>query len=163
MRPLAVVFLFPVIIALALACGGPSDSPAVQSHRIVVAGQEVDFKMQMMLILAASEIYRIHVGKYPSTQNGLDALIAEPEILEGTGIWRGPYIDNPDFFKDPWGRPLAYSVLESGVIELRSDGADGKPGGDDLDAKKLFPNWYKEIHALANMPAPYKPTPPKFD
>ncbi len=158
-----IVFVFIAVSVLLFACGGPIDSPAVQSHQIEVAGQEVDFKMQMMLLLAASEIYRIHVGKYPSTDNGLNALIAEPEILEGTGIWRGPYIDNSDFLKDPWGRPLAYQILEDGTIELRSLGVDDERNDDDLDAKVLFPNWYKEIHSLANMPAPYKPTPPKFD
>ena len=123
MRNATISLLVLLIGALALACGGPADSPVVQSHRIIIAGQEVDFKMQMMLILAASEIYRIHVGKYPSTQNGLNALIAEPEILEGTGIWRGPYIDNADFFNDPWNQPLVYQILEDGVIELRSLGA----------------------------------------
>lgn len=163
MRTSTLVILCSVLSVFTIACGGPEDSPAVQTHRIEVAGQEVDFKMQMMLILAASEIYRIHVGKYPSTQNGLDALIAEPEILEGTGIWRGPYIDNPEFLKDPWGRSLDYSVTDNGAIELKSLGADGKPGGDDLDAKKLFPNWYKEIQALADMPAPVMPTPPNFN
>lgn len=160
--PTALLVIVSIAAVFIAACGSPADDPAVQGHRIVIAGQEVDFEMQLMLILAAAEIYRIHTGTYPSTENGLNSLVAEPEIVDGSGIWRGPYIDNPEVFKDPWGRALVYELNPDKTITLKSLGADGAPGEDDLDAKELFPDWYKEIHALANMPAPALPTPPDF-
>lgn len=74
------------------------------------------------------DIYRLNVGRYPTTEEGLEALLNAPANATG---WRGPYVDNSDAFIDPWSAPYLYRAPgENGqpyVIE--SYGADGTPGG----------------------------------
>lgn len=145
-------FLAAACLSLLLfaSCGESPTEKALEEYRISASGQEIDFKMQMMLIIAAAEIYRNHVGAYPSTENGIHALIARPEILEATsGPWNGPYLDNEAFMSDPWGRPLSYKLDDDGAIELKSLGPDGVESSDDLIASRMFPDWYKEMQSLA--------------
>ena len=80
------------------------------------------------------DIYRIDVGSYPSTQQGLQALAVRPSAAAG---WNGPYIKDADELNDPWGRPYQYrnpSSRPGHDYDIISLGADGKPGGDGEDA-----------------------------
>ncbi len=83
-------------------------------------------KTQIELFGTALDTFRLDVGRYPSSQEGLAAL------QEGRGIpgWDGPYLKK-GVPADPWGRPYVYvSPGEHGDYDLYSYGADGAPGGD---------------------------------
>lgn len=77
------------------------------------------------------ELYKLDVGRYPTTQEGLDALVHAPANITG---WNGPYIKG-NLPNDPWGKPYAYtSPAPNGGVEIMSLGADGTVGGTGEDA-----------------------------
>ena len=77
---------------------------------------------------SALDIYHLEVGKYPSTQEGLQALVQQPS---GADKWKGPYLKKKEVPKDPWGNDYKYeSPGQHGPYDLSSLGADGKEGGD---------------------------------
>jgi general secretion pathway protein G len=85
-------------------------------------------KVQIEQIGSALELYKLDVGRYPSTQEGLNALLTSPG---GAGNWNGPYLKDAKTLKDPWSRDFAYrSPAEKGGYDLVSLGADGREGGD---------------------------------
>jgi type II secretion system protein G len=70
-------------------------------------------------------------GHYPSSADGLRALVAKPARDRN---WHGPYLDRSDGIIDPWGRPYLYTPPSNGsAAVIMSFGADGKPGGSDED------------------------------
>jgi general secretion pathway protein G len=74
----------------------------------------------------ALDQYRIDVGSYPSTNQGLQALVVKPD---GADKWQGPYLAKT-VPNDPWGRPYRYKAPgDHGDYDLSSLGADGQPGG----------------------------------
>jgi general secretion pathway protein G len=80
------------------------------------------------------DIYRLDVGSYPTTEQGLAALAARPSGVAG---WNGPYVKEQDGLRDPWGRPFQYrnpSQRPGHDYDISSLGADGKPGGEGEDA-----------------------------
>lgn len=136
----------PVSTAESTAVSEPAAIPT-DVKKIVIQGNPITFQDRMLYLIISLNLYRAHVGKYPSTQNNLDALISPPQILEGTGQWIGPYADSSDLFLDPWGRKVTYAVSD-GVMDLRSLGADGMESKDDLIAKEMFPDVFKEMEKL---------------
>jgi general secretion pathway protein G len=82
------------------------------------------------------EAYRLDVGKYPTTEQGLAALMAAPA---GTPNWQGPYLKK-SVPLDPWKNPYQYRQPgEHGDYDIYSFGRDGKPGGQKEDAD--IGNW----------------------
>ena len=72
--------------------------------------------------------YRLDLGAFPSTQEGLAALLAKP-AASAAGKWNGPYLSKA-VPADPWGKPYVYrSPGGKGDYELISYGKDGQPGG----------------------------------
>ncbi len=87
-------------------------------------------KSQISWLLTTLDAYRLDVGTYPSTNEGLDALVQNP----GNDSWNGPYLDK-NVPPDPWGNPYHYQFPgEHGEVDLYSYGADNKPGGDGENA-----------------------------
>lgn len=77
------------------------------------------------------ELFKLDVGRYPTTDEGLDALVKRPASVNG---WTGPYLKG-GVPTDPWGHPYRYaSPGPNGGIEILSLGADGAPGGDGENA-----------------------------
>ena len=77
------------------------------------------------------EIFKLDVGRFPSTDEGLKALTAKPATANG---WNGPYIKGgvPD---DPWGKPYGFtSPATNGGVDIVTLGADGAAGGDGENA-----------------------------
>lgn len=73
--------------------------------------------------------YRIDVGSFPATEDGLAALVNKPSDALKAAKWNGPYLQKtaPN---DPWGRPYIYrSPGSKGDFELATYGSDGQPGG----------------------------------
>jgi len=82
---------------------------------------------QIWLLGTALDTLRLDVGRYPTTQEGLEALIRQPGSLER---WDGSYLKK-EVPLDPWGRPYIYrSPGEQGPYDLISYGTDGLPGGE---------------------------------
>ena len=89
--------------------------------RVAAARHDVTTLMQQL------KLYRLDNGRYPSSEQGLQALATRPQASPVPPNWR-PYVDKLP--KDPWGNP--YQYLNPGVhgeIDVFSLGADGQPGG----------------------------------
>lgn len=85
----------------------------------------------------ALEMYKLDVGRYPNTAQGLSALVAKPS---GNAGWNGPYLKKGELPQDPWQRDFIYKYPgERGEIDISSLGANGSPGGDGEDAD--IGNW----------------------
>ena len=78
----------------------------------------------------ALELYKLDVGRFPRSGEGLEALVRQPSGAKG---WNGPYLKKDELPMDPWGNPYEYRVSGS-KIEIISYGADGRAGGSDEDA-----------------------------
>lgn len=84
-------------------------------------------KAQIELFGTALDTFRLDVGRYPTSQEGMAALMQKPG---GVDRWDGPYL-RKDLPPDPWGTPYVYkSPGDHGVYDIISYGADGAPGGD---------------------------------
>jgi len=93
-------------------------------------------KAQIGLFETALDTYRLDVGKYPTTEQGLEALRRKPDGVEN---WDGPYLPK-EIPLDPWGHPYIYRCPgEHGDYDIISYGADGRPGGSGEDADIV--NW----------------------
>ena len=80
----------------------------------------------------ALEIYKLDVGRFPSSSQGLEALVSEPSGVRG---WNGPYLKKGELPVDPWGNPYEYRYPGQGNgPEITSLGGDGRPGGTSEDA-----------------------------
>lgn len=119
-----------VIIGLLAAYVGPKYFAQVGKSEVKTA------RAQLVGIEKALEQYRLDVGSYPTTEQGLNALLVKPA---GSARWDGPYMAKA-IPLDPWGRPYQYkSPGEHGDFDLSSYGRDGRPGGEGLDADVI--NW----------------------
>jgi general secretion pathway protein G len=93
-------------------------------------------KAQINSLEQALDQFRLDVGRYPTTEEGLEALNTMPASVEG---WSGPYLKKA-VPADPWGRPYVYVQPGSNAeIDLMSLGRDGKAGGTGEDADIV--NW----------------------
>lgn len=107
------------IIGLLAAYVGPRYfSQMSKSERSVARAQIEAFSR-------ALSAFRLDVGRFPSDDEGLDALLVRP--ADATQ-WNGPYLEKK-VPNDPWGRPYRYRAGDSDEIELISYGKDGQPGG----------------------------------
>ena len=85
-------------------------------------------KIEIGQIGQTLDLYKLEIGRYPTTQEGLQALIAAPT---GVTNWNGPYWKKSSVPKDPWGNEYKYvSPAQSAPYEISSLGADGKEGGE---------------------------------
>ena len=88
-------------------------------------------KQQIENFGAALDLYRLEVGRYPTSSEGLEALISSP----GIDGWNGPYIKKESLPKDPWGHQYQYRAPgEHGEYDVYSLGADKIEGGEGEDA-----------------------------
>jgi general secretion pathway protein G len=93
-------------------------------------------KAQIKALEDALDQYRLDVGRYPTSEQGLAALNTQPT---GEARWQGPYLKKA-VPNDPWGNPYQYRVPgEHGELDLSSLGKDGQPGGSGEAAD--LTNW----------------------
>ena len=122
-----------VIMGLLISVVAPTVLNSADDARLQKA--RADFKS----IETALKIYRLDNFTYPTTEQGLAALV-EPTTLapEPRNFKTGGYLDGVPI--DPWGRAYLYlSPGENGAVDIYSYGADGLPGGDDQNAD--IGNW----------------------
>ena len=109
-----------VIIGLLAAYVGPRFFSQIGKSEVKAARAQIDG------LEKAIDQYRIDVGHYPSTEDGLAALMQRPANEKK---WSGPYLKKA-LPNDPWGRPYDYRQPgEHGDYDLLSYGKDGQPGG----------------------------------
>jgi general secretion pathway protein G len=122
-----------IILGLLAALVGP------KMFGKVGASKQKAAKAQISLLETALDTYRLDTGKYPATDQGLQALRVKPGGVEN---WDGPYLAKKVPL-DPWGHAYEYRYPgEHGDYEIISYGADGKSGGEGEDSDIV--NW-KEI------------------
>jgi general secretion pathway protein G len=84
-------------------------------------------KIMIQDVAGKLELFRLEVGRYPTSQEGLQALVKQPP---GVDKWAGPYLKETDI-KDPWGNDFKYNQPGNGKpYDLISLGADNQPGGE---------------------------------
>lgn len=85
-------------------------------------------KLQVEEFGASLDLFKLETGRYPTSQEGLQALVQAPSGLTG---WNGPYLKKKAVPKDPWGNEYRYvSPGQHGPYDLSSLGADNRDGGD---------------------------------
>ena len=88
--------------------------------------------VQIADIEKALELFKLDVGRFPSSQEGLDALMTRPAAASG---WNGPYLKGGAVPVDPWGNKYQYAnPAPAGGVEILSLGGDGAPGGEGENA-----------------------------
>lgn len=101
-------------------------------------------RIQIESIETALKLYKLDNGVYPTTEQGLEALVEPPSVGELARAWReGGYLEKGRIPKDPWGNEYVYlSPGIHGDFDLVSYGADGETGGEGKD--KDINNWELE-------------------
>lgn len=97
--------------------------------RYLSGAKEHTAQVQISNLSASLDLFKLDVGRYPTTEEGLSALVAAPTGVEN---WNGPYIKNSASLTDPWGHPYSYrSPGENAEFDLTTQGPDGqgKAGG----------------------------------
>ena len=120
------VMVVIVILGVLAALVVPKVMSRPDEARVVAARQDISAIMQ------ALKLYKLDNQRYPTAEQGLQALIAKPNSGPIPGNWK-PYLEKLP--SDPWGRP--YQYLNPGVkgeIDVMSFGADGQPGGEGKNA-----------------------------
>ena len=127
------VMVVIAILAILAALVVPKVMSRPDEARVVAAKQDIAALMQ------ALKLYRLDTKRYPTTEQGLQALVAKPAQAPVPDNWKpGGYVEKLPM--DPWGKP--YQFLNPGLhgeIDVFSYGADGVPGGEGFDAD--IGNW----------------------
>ena len=115
-----------VIIGLLAAYVGPKYFGQLGKSQVTIA------KAQIEAFEKSLDTSRLDVGRYPTGEEGLSALISAPPAAAAK--WNGPYLKK-GIPQDPWGHPYLYrSPGAKGEYEIVSTGRDGQPGGAGEDA-----------------------------
>jgi general secretion pathway protein G len=115
-----------VIIGLLAAYVGPKYFSQLGKSEVTIAKAQIDAFEKSL------DTYRLDVGRYPSTEEGMAALLVAP--ASGVGKWNGPYLKKA-LPLDPWSHPYQYRAPGAkSEFEILSLGRDGQPGGSGEDA-----------------------------
>ena len=126
------IMVVVVIIGLLAAIVAPNVIGNIDQAAITRARQDV------RSIETALNLYRLDNFRYPSTEQGLQALVSNPGDNAAPNWKAGGYLDRVP--NDPWNNPYQYSNPgRRGEFDVWSLGADGQPGGEDVDAD--IGNW----------------------
>lgn len=127
------IMVVVVILGILAAMVAPKILSRPDQAKVTVARSDIETVSQ------ALELFRLDNGFYPSTDQGLEALVKKPMVAPEPRSW------NPEGYLkrmpvDPWGNPYLYlQPGNHGKYDLYSQGADGREGGDGLDADVT--NW----------------------
>lgn len=127
------VMIVIVILGVLAALIVPKVMGRPDEARVIAAKQDIATIMQSL------KLYKLDNRRYPSTEQGLVALVQKPSLAPLPDNWNpGGYLEKLP--KDPWGKPYVYlSPGLNGEIDVMSYGADGQAGGQGVDAD--IGNW----------------------
>lgn len=129
------IMLVVIIIGVLAAMVVPNFAGRGEQARRTTAKADIEASLSTGL-----ELYEMDMGAYPSTQEGLTALVQRPSS-ENSQEWNGPYLKKKSLPRDPWKRPYVYSfpgTHNKESYDLSSYGPDGIEGTDDVT------NWEQE-------------------
>lgn len=119
------------IMGLLAAIVGPQVIKYLGSSRSETA------RVQGKNIAASLQLFRLDAGRYPSAEEGLSALVKQPQSVPN---WNGPYLPDASAIVDPWGKPYRFLAPgKHGEVDVYSLGSDGVEGGSG-EAKDVG-NW----------------------
>ena len=123
-RGMTLIEILVVLVLIAIVMG-------IVGGNFIGQGEEAKRKaaaIEIGQIGQALDLYKLEIGRYPTTQEGLQSLITAPT---GTANWNGPYWKKATLPKDPWTNEYKYtSPGAKGAYDIISFGADGKEGGE---------------------------------
>ena len=130
------IMLVVIIIGILVAMIVPNIAGRSEQARKTAAKTDIESN-----IGTALDLYKMDIGQYPSTEQGLSALITAPTVSPVPTQWNGPYLKKKVVPKDPWGHDYVYvapGVHNTDSYDLSSLGPDGVESDDDIT------NWNKE-------------------
>jgi general secretion pathway protein G len=120
------IMVVVVIIGVLMAIIVPNVLGRADEARVTAARTDISNIMQ------ALKLYKLDNLRFPTTEQGLQALVTKPSTGPAPANWK-PYLDKLP--NDPWGHPYVYvSPGVKGEVDVMSYGADGQPGGEGKDA-----------------------------
>ena len=128
---LEVLVVLEILGLLAAVVAGP------QIFKYLGTAKSEAAKVQIQQVSSALDLYRLEVGRYPTQEENLTALIEAPA---GVNKWNGPYLKKKEAIVDPWGREFLYRIPgQHGDYDLSTLGADNAQGGNGEDQD--ITNW----------------------
>ena len=127
-RGFTLIELLVVLVILGLLAGlvGP------QVLRYTSSAKSDTARLQIEELGAGLDLFHLEIGRYPTTDEGISALVEQPAGVSG---WHGPYLKKKRIPSDPWGNVYHYrSPGEQAMYDLYSLGSDNMEGGEDNDA-----------------------------
>jgi general secretion pathway protein G len=123
------IMVVVVIIGVLIGLVAPNILGRVDEARITAA------RADLATLAQALDMYRIDNGNYPTTDQGLEALVEKPSGSPEPRNWNPDgYLKKARLPRDPWGSPYRYIGLTARTYEMYSLGADGREGGEGIDA-----------------------------
>jgi general secretion pathway protein G len=125
------IMLVVIIISVLAAMVVPNFVGRGEQAKVSAARADIDGNLATAL-----DLYEIDNGKYPTTEDGLQALITKPAADNGIEKWRGPYLKKRQSPVDPWGREYVYicpGAHNPENYDLSSLGPDGVVSSDDVN------------------------------
>lgn len=135
-KAFSLIELLVVILILGLLVG-------LVAPKVIGQGAEAQRKLactQMASIKQALKMFKLDNGSYPETDEGIEALVANPDADKYPNYSNSPYLEK--VAKDSWGTPLIY-IKDGSEFKLISFGTDKKEGGDDDGRDIIFPDCQK--------------------
>lgn len=127
-RGFTLIELLVVLVILGLLAGlvGPQVMKYVGESKTKTAAVQIEE------LGSTLDLFKLDVGRYPTTTEGLQALVQKPATAER---WNGPYLRKKEVPKDPWGHDYLYAAPgQHGAYDLSTLGADNREGGEGEDA-----------------------------
>jgi general secretion pathway protein G len=111
-----------VIIGLIMGLVGPRVLTYLTDARVKAA------KLQIEALSSSLDLYYLDTGRYPSSSEGLEALVRKPGNID---VWNGPYLKGGQVPQDPWKNEYIYRAPgQNSPFEIMSLGSDGREGGN---------------------------------
>ena len=124
------ILLVIVIIGVLAAMVVPNFAGQGEKARRAAAKTDIEVNLSTAL-----DLYELDNGRYPTTEQGLRALMEEPTTTPAPKNWNGPYLKKKKIPKDPWGQDYVYvapGTHNTDDYDLSSHGPDGSESSDDI-------------------------------
>ncbi len=130
------IMLVVIIIGILVAMVVPNIAGRSEQARITAARTDIDSNMATVL-----DLYKLDNSTYPTTEQGLAALLSAPTVSPVPSKWSGPYLKKKKLPKDPWNRDYVYVYPGA----HNTDGYDlSSLGPDGVEGKNNITNWESE-------------------